>query len=132
MTVTAVNDAPVGRRRQLHDGRGHCARSWPRRACWPTTPTPTATPLTAVLVSGPAHGTLTLNADGSFTYTPTANYNGPDSFTYKANDGTADWQCRDGDPHGDRGQRHPDRDGESGWCVRERQFGQDQLDPRRR
>ena len=45
-------------------------------------------PLTAVLVSGPAHGTLTLNADGSFTYTPDANYNGPDSFTYKASDGT--------------------------------------------
>ena len=46
--------------------------------------------LTAVLVTGPAHGTLTLNADGSFTYTPAANYNGPDSFTYKANDGIAD------------------------------------------
>src|SRR5205085_22121 len=38
--------------------------------------------------SGPAHGTLALNADGSFTYTPTANYNGSDSFTYKANDGS--------------------------------------------
>ena len=47
--------------------------------------------LTAVAASaGPAHGTLTLNADGSFTYTPAANYNGTDSFTYKANDGTAD------------------------------------------
>ena len=38
----------------------------------------------------PSHGTLTLNANGSFTYTPDANYNGADSFTYKANDGTAD------------------------------------------
>ncbi len=46
--------------------------------------------LTAVLVSGPAHGTLTLNADGSFTYTPDANYHGSDSFTYKANDGSLD------------------------------------------
>ncbi|MES2789344.1 MAG: Ig-like domain-containing protein [Planctomycetota bacterium] len=44
--------------------------------------------LAAVLVAGPAHGTLSLNADGSFTYTPTANYNGSDSFTYQANDGT--------------------------------------------
>src|SRR5262249_53289120 len=43
-----------------------------------------------VLVSGPTRGSLTLNADGSFTYTPSANYNGTDSFTYKANDGTAD------------------------------------------
>src|SRR5204862_4349519 len=40
--------------------------------------------LTAVLVSGPAHGTVTLNADGSVRYTPTANYHGPDSFTYRA------------------------------------------------
>src|SRR5207302_1009083 len=46
--------------------------------------------LAAVLVSGPSHGSLTLNADGSFTYTPAADYNGSDSFTYKANDGTAD------------------------------------------
>ena len=38
--------------------------------------------------SGPSHGTLTLNANGSFSYTPAANYNGPDSFTYNANDGT--------------------------------------------
>src|SRR5205814_9416 len=47
-------------------------------------------PLSAVLVSGPAHGTVILNADGSFTYTPAANYNGGDGFTYKANDGAAD------------------------------------------
>ncbi|MDO0972856.1 beta strand repeat-containing protein, partial [Mycolicibacterium frederiksbergense] len=45
--------------------------------------------LTATLVDGPANGTLTLNADGSFTYTPAANYNGADSFTYTASDGTA-------------------------------------------
>src|SRR6185503_13917589 len=47
-------------------------------------------PLTAILVSGPTHGTLTLNSDGSFTYTPASNYLGNDSFTYKANDGQAD------------------------------------------
>ncbi len=44
-------------------------------------------PLTAVLVAGPAHGTVALNADGSFTYTSTLHYNGPDTFTYRANDG---------------------------------------------
>ncbi|MGJ4953912.1 VCBS domain-containing protein [Bradyrhizobium sp. HKCCYLS20291] len=46
--------------------------------------------LSAILVDGPSHGTLALNADGSFTYTPSADYNGVDSFTYKANDGLAD------------------------------------------
>ncbi len=47
-------------------------------------------PLTAVLVSGPAHGTLTLNSNGSFSYVPNINFNGTDSFTYKANDGALD------------------------------------------
>jgi hypothetical protein len=46
--------------------------------------------LAAVLASNVSHGTLTLNLDGSFTYTPSPGYSGPDSFTYKANDGTAD------------------------------------------
>ena len=44
--------------------------------------------LTAVLISDVGHGTLTLHANGSFTYTPAANYFGADSFTYKASDGT--------------------------------------------
>jgi VCBS repeat-containing protein len=46
--------------------------------------------LTAVLVATVGHGSLTLNANGSFQYTPTAGYSGSDSFTYKANDGRAD------------------------------------------
>ena len=47
-------------------------------------------PLTASLVSDVSHGTLVLNADGSFAYTPAADFTGADSFTYKANDGAAD------------------------------------------
>ncbi|TWT97586.1 Peptidyl-prolyl cis-trans isomerase A precursor [Botrimarina colliarenosi] len=43
--------------------------------------------LTATVVTGPTHGTLTFNADGSFVYTPAANYFGPDSFTYSVTDG---------------------------------------------
>ena len=38
-------------------------------------------------VVAPLHGTVVLNADGTFTYTPVANYNGPDSFTYRISDG---------------------------------------------
>ena len=38
-------------------------------------------------MSGPASGTLVLNADGTFTYTPDANFNGTDSFVYQVTDG---------------------------------------------
>jgi hypothetical protein len=46
--------------------------------------------LTYSKVAGPSHGTAAVNADGTFTYTPTASYVGPDSFTFKANDGIVD------------------------------------------
>ena len=38
-------------------------------------------------VTGPTNGTLVLNADGSFVYTPTNGFRGRDTFTYKANNG---------------------------------------------
>jgi VCBS repeat-containing protein len=47
-------------------------------------------PIQAILVNAPAHGSLALNADGSLTYTPAADYNGADSFQYRVNDGTLD------------------------------------------
>ena len=46
--------------------------------------------LTAVVDGGSIHGNLIFNDNGSFTYTPDANFNGEDSFTYLANDGLAD------------------------------------------
>ena len=48
---------------------------------------PSGAALAAVLGVGPAHGTLSLNADGSFTYTPDAGFAGTDTFTYRAGDG---------------------------------------------
>ncbi len=45
-------------------------------------------PLTAILSLPPAHGTLTLNPDGSFAFTPAEDFCGTDFFTYYANDGT--------------------------------------------
>ena len=45
--------------------------------------------LTASLVEGegPSHGTITVNTDGTFSYTPEDNFNGTDSFTYQVSDG---------------------------------------------
>ncbi|MCO4293217.1 Ig-like domain-containing protein, partial [Solitalea sp. MAHUQ-68] len=44
-------------------------------------------PLTFSLITPPANGTLTLQADGSFSYQPAANYNGTDSFEIQVSDG---------------------------------------------
>ncbi|WP_373684650.1 cadherin-like domain-containing protein [Ramlibacter montanisoli] len=43
--------------------------------------------LAPVIVRGPAHGTLTPGAGGTFTYTPAADFNGTDGFSYRADDG---------------------------------------------
>src|SRR5215217_3887091 len=44
-------------------------------------------PLNVTGNTQPAHGSVTVNANGSFTYTPSANYNGPDSLNYTVSDG---------------------------------------------
>jgi hypothetical protein len=49
---------------------------------------PEADVLSASVVSGPVNGTLVLNENGAFIYTPNPNYNGIDSFTYVASDGS--------------------------------------------
>lgn len=46
--------------------------------------------LNATLVDDVKSGTLTLNANGSFSYKPNSGFSGKDTFTYKANDGTDD------------------------------------------
>jgi hypothetical protein len=46
--------------------------------------------MTAVKVTDPSHGSVVLNSDGSFVYTPTTGYTGSDSFTYKVNNGFLD------------------------------------------
>lgn len=47
-------------------------------------------PLTAILLSEPTSGALTLNADGTFRYLADNRFTGTVSFTYKANDGVLD------------------------------------------
>ena len=45
--------------------------------------------LTYAKVAGPSHGSATLEPDGDFTYAPAAGYSGPDAFTFRASDGSA-------------------------------------------
>ena len=51
---------------------------------------PGGLPLTAIKLTNPANGLVTLNANGSFVYTPNGGFSGTDSFTYKANNGSVD------------------------------------------
>ena len=83
-----------GHRGQRRAGRANDARPSTTDEDTPKAITLTATDvdgatLTYAIVDAPAHGTLSGTAP-ALTYTPAANYNGPDSFTFKANDGTAD------------------------------------------
>jgi VCBS repeat-containing protein len=48
---------------------------------------PDGDPLTYGIAAGPQHGQLILASDGTFSYTPDSNYQGPDSFTYSVTDG---------------------------------------------
>ena len=46
------------------------------------------TALSATVIDQPTHGALIFNPDGTFTYTPDADFHGTDTFTYRASDGT--------------------------------------------
>lgn len=50
---------------------------------------PDSDPIAASLVSGPSNGSLVLNSNGGFTYTPNAGFGGSDTFSYRATDGLA-------------------------------------------
>jgi VCBS repeat-containing protein len=82
ITVKPVNRAPaaVGDLFQVDEGKSVAGNVLANDA------DPDGDPLSAVLLAGPSHGNLTLNANGAFSYTPTAGYHGGDSFTYQAKD----------------------------------------------
>src|SRR5207248_1362969 len=88
ITVTPVNDAPVA-----EDHSDTTAQDTAKAITAPATHADDAELNDdvgrATGRTAPAHGTLSGIAP-AVTYTPAANYNGPDSFTFKANDGTID------------------------------------------
>ncbi|MDB5335185.1 MAG: outer rane adhesin like protein, partial [Planctomycetaceae bacterium] len=87
LTITAVNDAPVGTSDTYSTTQG-VALIVPAAGVLTNDTDVDGNSLTATTVTNPTHGTLALNSNGSFTYTPTAGFTGGDSFTYQANDGT--------------------------------------------
>jgi hypothetical protein len=83
ITVTAVNDAPTC-------SNGSATTDEDSAVAAPLSCADVdGDSLTYAIVAGPAHGSLS-GSGASRTYTPAANYNGSDSFTFKASDGAAD------------------------------------------
>jgi hypothetical protein len=92
ITVNAVNDAPVATNDFYNtDEDTPLSVGAPGVLGNDTDIDTPASSLTAILLSGPSHAaSFTFNPDGSFSYTPAANFNGTDTFTYKVNGGTSD------------------------------------------
>jgi len=85
VTVTAVNDAPVASNGNLTTNEDTVGNGAVEGA------DVEGSTLTYHLVTDGSQGAAVINTTtGAFTYTPTANLNGSDSFTFKANDGTVD------------------------------------------
>ena len=83
LTVGAINSAPVAAAQSVSTAEDIA------KAITLTASDADGNPLTYLIVTPPVNGTLSGTAP-NVTYTPSANYNGADSFTFKANDGTID------------------------------------------
>lgn len=88
-TVTNVNDAPIGNADSYATPQNTALPISAANGVLQNDTDPEGSTITALLVANPSHGSLTLNADGSFTYTPTSGYTGTDAFGYKPNDGNS-------------------------------------------
>ncbi|MBL8574047.1 MAG: DUF4347 domain-containing protein, partial [Hyphomicrobiaceae bacterium] len=83
INVVPVNDPPVA----TDDGYATTVNTGVSGDVSGNDSDPDGNPLTFALATGPAHGSVTLNPNGTFTYTPNGGYAGSDSFTYTADDG---------------------------------------------
>jgi VCBS repeat-containing protein len=88
LTVNSVNDAPTAVDDSYSGVTGETVTVTASEGVLANDSDPENSTLTAILDSDVTHGTLTLNADGSFTYAPNGGFSGDDSFTYHASDGT--------------------------------------------
>jgi len=83
ITITPVNDAPVAK-----DQAVSIPEDTPTLIALPATDVDSDV-LASTIITGPTHGVLS-GSGAQITYTPNLNYFGPDSFTFKVNDGTTD------------------------------------------
>ena len=83
MTVTRVNDGPVA----VDDAATTAEDTAVSIAVLANDTDLDGDTLSVTSVTAPAHGTAAVNPDGTITYTPAANYNGADSFSYTVGDG---------------------------------------------
>jgi hypothetical protein len=89
LAVSAVNDAPVAANGSASGNEDTTING----TLSATDVDNTSAQLSYRLVGtngGAAHGSVVVHADGTFTYTPAPNFNGSDSFSFKANDGALD------------------------------------------
>jgi len=83
ITVGASNDAPVASNQSQSTAEDTAA------SLTLSASDNDATSLTYTLVTNPSNGTLTTNPSApAYSYTPNLNFNGSDSFTWRASDGT--------------------------------------------
>jgi VCBS repeat-containing protein len=92
ITVNPINDAPVAGADSatVAEGGTVTVLDSTETSVLANDTDPEGDTLTAVLVSDVSHGSLTLNGNGTFTYTHDGTENFTDSFTYKANDNQLD------------------------------------------
>src|SRR5690606_31616538 len=86
ITVAPVNDAPVGEP-DAYETTSDTPLSVPADGVLANDKDIDGDPLTAELAEPPLHGSVTLEEDGSFVYTPNLGLDGTDTFTYRVHDG---------------------------------------------
>ncbi|MBD3315836.1 MAG: tandem-95 repeat protein, partial [Chitinivibrionales bacterium] len=89
IVVTSVNDAPIAANDAYETNEDVVLAVGERDGVLDNDVDYDGDPLSVSLVSNVANGTLVLQANGAFVYTPSANFSGSDQFTYRVTDGTA-------------------------------------------
>ena len=87
ITITAANDAPIAQNNTYSTQEDTPLTVGVSTGVLANDYDVEGTGLTAIWLRGPGNGLVTLNQDGSFTYTPDPNFFGVDTFYYQVTDG---------------------------------------------